>query len=83
MRYLLLGLVGLAELCYPRRVMNWGMRWAFTGETAEEVELRPWTVTAVRIEGMAFILLALRGAIRRRLRRRRRRTERAAVEAAA
>jgi hypothetical protein len=64
MRWLLLALLGLAELLYPRRLVDWGMKWTFKNDPP--YELRPWTTALVRAEGLAFLYIALRGALRRR-----------------
>ncbi|WP_162224525.1 hypothetical protein [Halorussus amylolyticus] len=55
LRLLAIGL-GLAELLAPRRVIDAATRLAY--ESPEEFAVKPWVVTAVRIEGLAFLGLA-------------------------
>jgi hypothetical protein len=51
-------LIGLAELLFPKRVVDAATRLAY--ETPDDVEVRPWLYTAARVEGAVFLLLALR-----------------------
>lgn len=50
---------GLVELAFPRRVVEFGEALAFSNPG--ESELRPWTIPAARVEGIAFLALVLRG----------------------
>ena len=49
--------LGVLELLFPRRVVDFWMDLAVTPES--DVELRPWVYTAARIEGLAIVLWAL------------------------
>jgi hypothetical protein len=49
---------GLAELIAPRRVVDF---WMDLASADGDVELRPWVYTAARIEGVIFLLWALKG----------------------
>lgn len=59
-RLVLLAL-GVLELVFPRRVVDFWMRRAAAGD--EEVALRPWVYTMARVEGIAILVwvLARRG----------------------
>jgi hypothetical protein len=49
---LLLAVIGLLELVFPQRVVDFWMGLA----TDEPVELRRWVYTAARIEGLVLLL---------------------------
>lgn len=55
---LALVLLGLVELLWPRRVVDFWMRLASKGRT--DVELRSWVYTTARIEGIAILLWSLK-----------------------
>ncbi|WP_231189710.1 hypothetical protein [Haladaptatus sp. DYF46] len=61
---LVVALFGIIEALFPRRLIDVATRASYEGD--EEFEPKPWVVTAARIEGILFVLLALFGAIRRR-----------------
>lgn len=51
---LALGLLGLVEVLWPRRTVDFWMDLATDG--GEAVELRPWVYTAARVEGVLILL---------------------------
>lgn len=51
---LALAVLGVVELLYPRRVVDYWMRRAVNGD--QEVELRSWVYTAARLEGLVILL---------------------------
>jgi hypothetical protein len=53
---LLLGVIGLAELLAPRRVVDLWFDLATTGDGSEP---RPWVYTAARLEGLLVLLWLL------------------------
>jgi hypothetical protein len=53
-----LALVGLVELLFPRRVVDFWM--GLAAAEGSDVELRPWVYTAARVEGLVLLLWALR-----------------------
>ena len=55
--HLVVGLFGLLELLCPRPVVAVLTRLAY--RTPDSLEIREWVYTAARIEGAAFVLLAL------------------------
>ncbi|WP_435364269.1 hypothetical protein [Haloarchaeobius sp. DYHT-AS-18] len=55
---------GLLEFLFPKRFTNFWTRLAYT--TPEEFEVRPWVVKAARIEGLVFVLLALKATMAHR-----------------
>ncbi|WP_254545043.1 hypothetical protein [Halomarina pelagica] len=55
---LLLGTLGLLELLFPERVLEVSKR--LTVESPDDCEWKPWVATATRLEGLVFVLLALR-----------------------
>jgi len=55
---LLAVVVGLVELCFPRRTVDALLSRAVTDES--EVEWRPWVYTAARVEGALLLWWALR-----------------------
>lgn len=56
---LLLAAFGLAELAFPKPVVEYLTRLAY--ESPEEFEIKPWVVTAARVEGLVLLALAVRG----------------------
>ncbi|WP_439026882.1 hypothetical protein [Haloarchaeobius sp. DT45] len=56
--------LGLIEFLFPRQLTNFWTRMAY--HTPDEFEVRPWVVKAARIEGLVFVLLALKGAMAHR-----------------
>ena len=54
---LALGALGLVELLWPRRTVDFWMDLAAEG--VEDVELRPWVYTAARVEGILVLLWVL------------------------
>ena len=60
--HLVVGLFGLLELLCPRPVVAVLTRLAY--RTPDSLEIREWVYTAARIEGAAFVLLALVGLYR-------------------
>jgi hypothetical protein len=65
----LLSLLGVVELLFPRRLVDFWMR--FLVEDGEDVTVRPWAYSLVRLEGIVILLWAAR-------RRRRKQDARAA-----
>lgn len=59
---LVVGLFGLIELLCPRSVVAVATRLAY--RAPDSLEIREWVYTAARIEGAAFVLLALFGLYR-------------------
>lgn len=57
-RYLLLAALGVAELLVPERIVALSTRLAY--DSTEEIRVKPWVTTAVRIEGLVFLAVALR-----------------------
>ena len=53
----IVGVIGLFELCYPRRVVSIWTRIAY--ENAEEAEPRDWVLTVAKVEGTLLVLLAV------------------------
>lgn len=53
----LVGVIGLFELCYPRRAVSIWTRLAY--ENAEEAEPRDWLLTVAKAEGTLLVLLAV------------------------
>lgn len=51
---LALAALALAELLWPRRIVDFWMDLAAAG--GEDVELRPWVYTAARLEGVLLLL---------------------------
>lgn len=64
MKYALLAALGLLELLAPRQLVAWGSRLAY--DSPEELTPRGWTYPAVRLEGLVFLSIALRGMRRKR-----------------
>ena len=56
---LLLAALGLVELAFPKPVVDFATRLAY--ESPEEFEVKPWVVTAARVEGLIPLALAARG----------------------
>lgn len=54
---LALGALGLVELLWPRRTVDFWM--GLATEDGEAVELRPWVYTAARVEGVLILLWVL------------------------
>ena len=54
---LALGALGLAELLWPRRTVDWWMGLAVENPSAAEV--RPWVYAAARLEGVVLLLWVL------------------------
>lgn len=52
-----LGALGIAELLWPRRTVDFWMGLAAAGD--QDVELRPWVYTVARIEGILILLWVL------------------------
>lgn len=52
-----LGLVGLAELVWPRETVDFWVGLAVSDPG--EVDLRPWVYTAARVEGLLILLWVL------------------------
>lgn len=52
-----LAALGVAELLWPRRTVDFWMGLAAPG--GQDVELRPWVYTAARVEGVLLLLWAL------------------------
>jgi len=65
----LLSLLGVVELLFPRRLVDFWMR--LLVEDGEDVTVRPWAYSLVRLEGIVILLWAAR-------RRRRKQDARAA-----
>lgn len=59
LRTALFSVLGLLELLAPRRVVDVSTRLAY--DNPGDFTVKPWVVTAVRLEGLAFLLLAIRG----------------------
>ncbi|SFG59223.1 hypothetical protein SAMN04488063_2520 [Halopelagius inordinatus] len=51
-------LLGVVELLAPKQIVDFWMDVAT--ESGSDVELRPWVYTAARVEGVAFVVWALR-----------------------
>ena len=51
---LALAALGVAELLWPRRIVDFWMGLAVAGD--QEIELRPWVYTAARLEGVLILL---------------------------
>ena len=56
---LLFAALGLLEAAFPKRIIDAGTRLAY--ESPDEFEVKPWVVTAARVEGLLVALFALRG----------------------
>lgn len=54
---LCLAVLGLAELVWPRRTVDFWMDLATA--SGQDVELRPWVYAAARIEGVLILLWVL------------------------
>ncbi|WP_267640069.1 hypothetical protein [Haloarchaeobius amylolyticus] len=52
-------LFGLLEFLFPKQVIDFMTKRAYT--TPEEFEVKPWVLTVARVEGLVFVLLALKG----------------------
>lgn len=64
-----MSLLGVVELLFPRRLVDFWMR--LLVEDGEDVTVRPWAYSLVRLEGIVILLWAAR-------RRRRKQDARAA-----
>jgi hypothetical protein len=53
-----LAVFGVVELLFPRRLVDFMMDVTTTGETT--YEFKPWVYTLARVEGLVFVLVALR-----------------------
>ncbi|WP_138006938.1 hypothetical protein [Halalkalirubrum salinum] len=53
----LVGVIGLFELCYPRRAVSIWTRIAY--ENGEDAEPRSWLLTAAKVEGTLLVLLVV------------------------
>jgi len=53
----LIGVIGLFELCYPRRAVSIWTQIAY--ENAEDAEPRSWLLTAAKVEGTLLVVLAV------------------------
>lgn len=54
----LLSLLGLVELLFPRRLVDFWMR--LLVEDGEDVTVRPWAYSLVRLEGVVILLWVAR-----------------------
>lgn len=59
----LLAVLGALELLFPERIVQVSTRLAY--ESPDEFEVRPWVLTAVRLEGIVFLFVGLRGLFER------------------
>lgn len=53
---LLLALLGLLEVAFPKPLVDF---WMNIAAEDDDVELRPWVYTAARIEGVVILLYVL------------------------
>jgi len=54
----LLGLFGVVEFVFTRRLVDGAMAWA--SAEPDPVELEPWVYTVARLEGLVFMVWGLR-----------------------
>ncbi|MFD1513411.1 hypothetical protein [Halomarina rubra] len=66
-------LLGVVELFFPRQLVDFWMQWLV--EDGEEVTVRPWAYSLVRLEGIVIILWVVTKRQRRMLERRAEQTE--------
>ena len=59
-----LAALGLVELLFPKRVVDAATRLAY--ESPDAFEVKPWVVTAARIEGLLILLYVARRRFRAR-----------------
>ena len=55
---IVLGVFGLIELLFPRKLIQYMMDITTVGETT--FEFKPWVYKLARLEGLVFVLIAVR-----------------------